>query len=382
MPDIEGTGFTRRIVRLTGPRAIAATPGTSRKVFAPTFETEFKLASPMALEGGPGLRLCLSDEHDLDVWVNEMVMARLYSEGWARDCASRWIKNPLKWAIKTTWRGKIIQLEAFHFFMRLKPVLWGGLAVHVDRARPHWFWKVISRPVLCSIYNHGFRTIKTHVRLNAPVYAKFLQSAYGYELIKETDRGFLMSMEIGDAIGRIQDWPKRRTLGPDWTWAKDEVLVREATEKDFPLIYQKINESWGDNPRKETAIHIFEDRWTLDMAAVILAFYKGDLIDVRTYRERTDPAENVVSFPLRMAINYKDSLGATWPAYEAAGDGFLTWQGEAGYKDSSIFLETRLIDRLPLSYRERAVSYGDKNGFTEFKYNVEGRLNARKQVAH
>ena len=148
------------------------------------------------------------------------------------------------------WRNKIIQIEAFHFFTRLKPVLWGGLAVHVDRVRPHWFWKVLSRPVLCSIYNHGFRTIKTHVRLNAPVYAKFLQSAYGYQLIKETDRGFLMSMEIEDAINKIGDWPKRRTLGPDWTWTKNGVLVRDATEKDLPLIYDRINASWGRQPKK------------------------------------------------------------------------------------------------------------------------------------
>ena len=44
---------------------VARQPGISRKAFAPSFETEFK----------PGLRLCLSDEHDLGVWVNEMVAA-------------------------------------------------------------------------------------------------------------------------------------------------------------------------------------------------------------------------------------------------------------------------------------------------------------------
>lgn len=362
MPDIEGTGFTRRIGRLTGPRAVAATPGISRKAFAPTFEMEFK----------PGLRLCLSDEHDLDVWVNEMVASRLYSEESARDNASRWIKNPLKWAIKTMWKNKIIQLEAFHFFTRLKPVLWGGLAVHVDRVRPHWFWKVISRPVLSSIYNHGFRTIKTHVRSNAPVYAKFLQQAYGYQLIKETDRGFLMSMEIEDAITRIEDWPKRRTLGPDWKWEKDGILVREATEADFPAIYKAIEDSWGDNPRKELALSRTEDLWKLDCATIILGFKDGKILNARAYREREQLNVNLAVFPVKLWTRAGRPQSPDFRNIDVA---FDIWQLGVGYKTGSAIIETKLYSPHAEIWHETGWHlHAQNDSITELRQDLEADL--------
>ena len=277
------------------------------------------------------------------------------------------------------WRNKIIQIEAFHFFTRLKPVLWGGLAVHVDRVRPHWFWKVISRPVLCSIYNHGFRTIKTHVRLNAPVYAKFLQSAYGYQLIKETDRGFLMSMEIEDAINKIGDWPKRRTLGPDWKWEQGGVLVREATEEDLPVLYAAIDESWGPtNPRKEFALSRTKDIWTLDNAAILLGFKDGKILNVRAYRERQDPMLNLAVFPVKLWTRAGRVQSLDFTSIDV---GFNTWQLGVGYKTGSAIIETKLSSPHLEAWLNIGWTLYSQNEFTtELRQDIQADLTRKMET--
>jgi hypothetical protein len=326
-------------------------PSPAKKRFEPDFDKEFL----------PGLRICSCDENDIDLLESQMVNSGLYTTDEAWFLASQWIDDSMNWAVKTVWKDRILQIEIFHFNIDASTV-GGGFTAHIDRTRPFWFWRQMSKPVLECLYGHGFESIMSSVRKDKVNWIDFLKVAYGHEQLREAQDGFILRLKIKDALQRIGDWPARKTMGT-WKWEKGGVMVREATESDFPAIKQAMDVSWGDSSRKALALTMLEDRWTLDKAALLLAFLDGEIIDGRTYRERNDPTINVFTSLFR----WKEDK----TSYETALEGYIEWQKAVGYKESSFVIESSLHENNK-KYEDNITSKGwkkhsQRDGLTEWR---------------
>lgn len=228
---------------------------------------------PYEFEFQPGLKICASTEDDIDIWESQMISSGLYNALDAYRLAGQWLSDPQTWNVKVVWRDRILQLENYHFAGN--NIAWNGFMAHIDRSRPQWFYRQMATPILKALYAEGIETIMASVRGDRKDWAEYLKRTYGSEILKTTEKEITFRTKIKDSMALIPEWPKRKTLGPDWKWQKDGVLVREATEADFPSIYAAIDKSWGDNPRKQLAISLFEDGWALDEAAILLTI-KGE----------------------------------------------------------------------------------------------------------
>jgi hypothetical protein len=313
-------------------------PSPVAKRFEPDFDTEFL----------PGLKICSCDENDIDLLESQMVNSGLYNTEEAWFLAAQWLDDPMNWAVKTVWKDRVLQIEIFHFNIDARTV-GGGFTAHIDRTRPLWFWRQMSKPVLQCLYGHGFESIKSSVRKDKVKWTEFLKDAYGHELLRETADGLILRLQIKDAIQKIGDWPARRTMGADWKWEKDGVTVREAIEADFPNIQQAMDISWGKSERKALALTMLEDRWILDKAAILLASFNGEIIDGRTFRERQDPTISSFTSLFRWQESKTD--------YETALEGYKEWQKGVGYKESSFVIETSLHEKNK-SYEDNITSKG------------------------
>jgi hypothetical protein len=229
----------------------------------------------------------------------------------------------------------------------------------------------MATPILKALYAEGIETIMASVRGDRKDWAEYLKRTYGSEILKTTEKEITFRTKIKDSMALIPEWPKRKTLGPDWKWQKDGVLVREATEADFPSIYAAIDKSWGDNPRKQLAISLFEDGWALDEAAILLTIKGEEVVEAVTIRERKDPTVSLINRLLRPIV---------------ADIGRLEWQKAVGYKFTSFIIETSLWEQAKKDWRKEWIPY-DKaltewslfdDDYTECRMNIDEVLEVEK----
>lgn len=336
------------------------TPPAIKKIFDPDFEVELK----------PGLKVSLSTEDDVELWEKSMVDSGLYTLQEAFSFAQYWLSDPLTWPVKVTWKDRPLQIELHR--LSTGNTLIGGFTAHLDRTRPRWFWKQTALPVLKALYAHGFESINEQVRIDKPHYAEFLSETYGHEILRSTDKFINLRLNIKEGISRIGPWPTRRTMGADWKWEKDGILVREATEKDFPAIYQAIDTSWGDKPRKQLALDNFEAQWNLDSASVLLTFDGGKIIEARSVKERSDMTINIGVDILKSRADQRTAI---------ADIGVNIWKKSVGYKESSYIIETKLYERIKDQWLQRGLKmYKQDENITECRSNIEEAL-AKKQTS-
>ncbi len=342
--------------------AVIEMPPLEGKSREPSFETEFK----------PGLKVTLSTEDDLGIWESSMIGSGLYSKDEAWQVGSEWLTDTMTWPVKVTWKDKPLQIEMFH--LGAGNSVYGGFAAHIDRTRPGWFWKQMSLPVLRALYAEGYENIISQIRIDKPDYANFLVETYGHEILKKTDKAINLRLNIKEAIKNMGDWPARRTLGIDWKWEEGDVLVREATEDDLPGISAAIEESWGDNPRKQLAVYNFDVYWNLDSAAILLTFENGVITEVRTFRERKDPSINLRANLVR-TITGKPKL------FDLSLIACAEWEKAVGYKTTSFILETKLFDKVKDVWSKRGWTvYSQNADITECRMSIGDALNAKKQA--
>jgi hypothetical protein len=334
---------------------VMETPSPLGKAFKPSFECEIK----------PGLKVGLSSEEDIDLWESQMVKSGLYTADEAWKSASLWFSDHMVWPIKTTWKDKIIQLELY-VLNRGSNNVTAGFNDHIDRVRPLWFWKQIALPTFKCLYGYGFENITSQVRIDKPNYVKFLTEAYGHEVLRTDDKYFYMRLNIKDAIKSTGDWPARKTMGANWKWEKDGILVREATEADFPALKKAMETSWGKSTRKALAFTMLDDRWNLDMAAILVALVNNEIVDGVTFRERQEPTISSFTSLFRKEESKK--------VFNTTFEGFKEWQRGVGYKEMSFMLETALHESNP-KFEENVKSRGWKTyskdrGITEWRLTL------------
>ncbi len=329
-----------------------------QKAFNPSFECELL----------PGLKICLSDEDDLEIWESQMIESGLYTKDQAWSTAAEWLSDPLSWPIKTMWKDKVIQVEIYHFDLNNPHTVRAGFTDHIDRIRPLWFWKQLAKPVFKSLYMQGFESIRTSIREDEPNWIDFLKDGYGAEELGKNDSGIILRYHIKDSLQKIGNWPERKSLGADWSWSKDGVLVREATESDLIMLREAMDISWGDSRRKDMALEMLEDRWILDRAAILLGFYEDKIIDSLVIRERKDPTLNLTGSPLKWFPENQKAFDIAW-------EGFLTWQRDNGYKISSFITEAKLYNPVKDAWGTRGYKvYTEKSDIIEWRIDVEGEL--------
>jgi hypothetical protein len=178
-------------------------PEPIKKMFEPSFDKEFL----------PGLKIMSCDENDINLLESQMVNSGLYTPEEAWFLAAQWITDPMNWAVKTVWKDKILQIEIFHFNMDSNTV-GGGFTAHIEIRRPLWFWRQMSRPVLECLYSHGFESILSSVRKDKFKWLDFLRDTYGHELLRETKDGFIIRLNIKDALKRFKGWKEEVESNP------------------------------------------------------------------------------------------------------------------------------------------------------------------------
>lgn len=341
------------------PGIIIDEPLAVKKSFDSPFDFEFK----------PGLRICQSTEDDADIWETAMISSQLYTKEQAWEVATRCLSDPLTWNTKVVWNDKILQLENYHFQLG-STVVWNGFQARIDRTRPSWFYRQIAKPLLQALYREGIETVMATIRSDRQDWADYLKEAYGSEQLKATDKGIIFRTRIKDSLALIPEWPARRTMGIDWKWEKNGVLVREATENDFPAIYQAIDESWGDDPRKQLVISLFEDRWALDAAAILLTIVDGKILEARMFRERKEKTLSLRTVLLKTIIDEKTDLSFV---------GMLEWEKAVGYTDTSYILESKLYEGVKDKWRKDDWTIFSQNeDITEMRLKIEEVLAKKK----
>jgi hypothetical protein len=160
-------------------------------------------------------------------------------------------------------------------------------------------------------------------------------------------------------------------LGSDWKWEKNGVLIREVQQNDFPDIRKELNSSWGESPRKDFALRVLNDRYELDNAQILLAFFDGKIIEGKTIREKEPTMSSITQI---LAYDKNDSY------HTDAYVGFLQWQKDAGYKESSFTVETAQVHEMvkPIWASRGWKLHTEKAGVTEYRSNIEKELNDRK----
>lgn len=327
---------------------IIENPTPVKKRFDTSFETEIK----------PGLNVALSTEEDVDLWEQSMVNSGLYTKEEAYGYAAQWLSDPYTWNVKVVWKNRILQLENYHFGG--DNTVSNGFQTRIDRTRPAWFYKQMAKPLLKALYAEGIEIVMATIRKDRQDWADYLKEAYGSEQLKTTDKGIIFRTRIKDSLALIPEWPARRTLGADWKWEQDGILVREATDVDVSAISQAIEESWGDNPRKQLAIDNFEAQWNLDSAAILLVMENDKISEVRTFRERKDPTINLRTNILRTSKDTKINVSSI---------GLSEWQKAVGYKTTSFIIETKLLEKMTW-LMEGWTIYSQNDQITEMRRDV------------
>lgn len=318
-----------------------------------------------------GLKIEVATLDDIELWTNQMIKSGLYNQNSALEEALKFFSGDFL-PLKTVWKNEIIQIETYGFDKFKSQFIYAHFTDHIDRVRPWWFWQLMARPVFEKFLNSEIFYIKTVIRKDRREWVDFLKKAYNAIELGEDERGYRLYYSIEKSLeNMLKDWPERQSLGADWKFEKDGVLVREGREEDFSILYQAMDESWGINPRKELALKILEDRWILDRASLLLAFKDNKIIDALVIRKRSDPSINLTSSPLRWMPQDIEAFDTAWI-------GFLLWQKEAGYTESSFIAETKLDDIIERNWGTRGYSvYQRRNDITEWRINIDNELNKR-----
>ncbi len=329
-----------------------------KKTHDPLFEKEFL----------PGLRISLATEDDLNIWEAEMIRSELFTEDEAWIKAANWLSNPDVWCIKTVWKNRVLQIETYHF--EKDGSVSAGFTSHLDRGRSVWFWRQMAKPVFNALYSHGMEAIRTSIRKDRQDWVDHLKEAYGAEELKQTDVGIHLRYRIKDSLNLIGEWPVRRTLGSAWKWEKNGILVREAQQNDWPDIRKELNLSWGESPRKDFALRVLNDRYDLDNAQILLAFVDGKIIEGKTIREKELTISSITQIK---AYDKQDAY------HDDAYVGFLQWQKDVGYKESSFTVESAQVHEMvkPIWASRGWKLHTEKSGVTEYRSNIEKELSIR-----
>jgi len=283
----------------------------------------------------PGIEVREMTEAEVDQLEAWVATSGLYPEP-ARRVAARvqlWWGDPRCWPLAIAWQGRPLQFECYHFTDR-PGVVTAGFTTHLDRGRPHWFWRECEGPIFAALQAAGATTIESFIRADRQDWVAALVANYGAVNLGPRSNGAYTRLEydIADSLTRFTGFPAPRTAGPGWTFAQGQVVVREET--DQALVRDLMAVSWGpSHPRLPDMLAMLDERTALDQGTVLVGAVSSFDVDAYVIRPRRPLLSSVSSLTqFRPAANYGLAL-----------KGVATWQAAVGYTSASVYvLDSRL----------------------------------------
>lgn len=134
-----------------------------------------------------------------------------------RDMVHRWVTSPSTWCLGVYWRDAPLQYETYHFRGPGAPrEIMGGFNTHIDRERPHWFYREVGRPILEALVRLGVRSVHSYIRADRPDFAQYLAATHGHTIhgLAPNGRTIHVSCDPRQALAACTGWPARRTAQP------------------------------------------------------------------------------------------------------------------------------------------------------------------------
>jgi hypothetical protein len=284
----------------------------------------------------PGVEIREMTEVEAAQLEARVAASGLYPEP-AQQLAARvqlWWEDPRCWPLAIAWQGTPLQFECYHFAADRPGVVVAGFTTHLDRGRPHWFWRECEGPIFTALQAAGATTIESFIRADRQDWVAALVANYGAANRGPVANGRYTRLEydLADSLTRFTGFPPPRTAGPSWTFAQGAVVVRE--EANLSVVRALMTASWGaDHPRLPDMLATLDERTALDQGTVLVGAVNGVDADAYVIRQR------------RPAMSSMSSLTQFRPAPNAGVTlkGVATWQQLVGYQQASVYvLDSRL----------------------------------------
>lgn len=235
---------------------------------------------PYAYPDMPGLILREMNAEDIELIIPRMAYKDAET---SRSAIMARVNDPFTQMLAWEFNRRLVQTES----LRLKPdgSVEIGTAVHCMQ-RTAEFWREIEKPVFERLLSLGVKTVST-LTLNSlvkywkPIIVDFYHGKEGR--VSPLTTQFTYPTDLSVFRGRTE----RRTAGPGWSYKYKNMTFREMTHSELPQVMAAI-QSW--HKAGENVAHLFEEKYVLDHAAVLLGFIDDELVFVRAIRPRSKDA--------------------------------------------------------------------------------------------
>jgi len=301
----------------------------------------------------PGLFIMpVSKFEELDLLEQGLYDTGVYES--REDCWKRawgWFAHPNVQLLNVTWNGKPLLIEVYYFtgrnflndpnFVGDPEVAFSRFTVHVDKQRPHWFWRRCALPVFETLKRLGMTKIRTTpIRDTRPDWKAILKKYYGARtyMIEKGGTGESLEYDLDVAIGMVEGFPQRKTMGPGWKWRDQDIRIIEADESKLNEAIRDVKNRMAidNDPRIRTIERDIRAWWELDKASMLLILKDGNLIDTRLFRLKEGTTNRVWSIPgswrLEKGLSRQIAQGAA------------QWQRNVGYEKSLVIMPQKLYD--------------------------------------
>jgi len=296
---------------------------------------------PHAFAEVPGLLLRATVPDDLDSMAQAGIEGGLYAptcptaecgctppEAHAWLHLARRIDNADAWAMTWTFQGQPIQHQIIR---QMRPgEMTYGYTVHLNRERPHWFWRELERPVIEGMLQAGATGIYSSTRSDRPDWIQQLRDNYGAEVHETHAKTTVLKYPLPTILSRFVGWPVRKTVGFDQTTGR--VRVWEATAADLPAVRELAR--GVPVARRAIALRALEEWFHMDRATLLLGALDGVLRYARLIR------------PRRGTVGAVSHVGPVFnePEQALVTAAIRTWAQGAGYTTLTSFIPESLID--------------------------------------
>lgn len=189
------------------------------------------------------------------------------------------IDNENAWQMALSFQGRPLQFEVIPIEGDLATF---SLTYHMNRERPHWFWREAEKPVYEALRAAGVKRIQSRTRADRPDWIQSLKDNYGAVETGEWDAK-TKRLEYPLDLNVFKGWPARRQVGFDQTTGR--VRTWEATDADLPAVRQLIRNTIPVGQRA-VALRMLDEWWHLDRASILLGARDGSLRYARATRHR------------------------------------------------------------------------------------------------
>jgi hypothetical protein len=235
------------------------------------------------------------------------------------------IDNEDTWQMALMFNGVPLQFELVNI---VGDTATFSLTYHMNRERPHWFWREAEQPVFAALKAMGVKRIQSRTRADRPDWIQALKENYGAVEMGEWDAQ-TKKLEYPLTMTTFRGWPARKLSGFDMTTGP--IRTWEAVEEDLPAVRTLADQIPGAQGR--IARRMIDEWWYLDRATILLGSRNGVLRYARA---------------LRQSRSTVAAIGTFSALFDEPGQGVMAghvkdWARQAGYTTIRSLFPTRLM---------------------------------------